>query len=505
MTKALLILVIVTACLGLFLFTFSSHVFPFTTDSLIYISAAQHWGAGEGLVFDNVFVQPPGPETLPLKLYPPGYSFLIALLSWLGMDPPMAALSITRFFYLLLPLGFFLVLSQVMPLTLAVVISAVCAFMFSYSECGLMAWTDIPFLSLSLISFFFAFKAVGPKSEKQFLYAFLSGLVSGAAVLTRNVGYALVLSIILGFLHFPVFRLINFKRILRIGRAYLMGVLLLLAPYWLRNFLVFGELNPYRLPPAKVALTENLLDYGHTLARMILINPSYFYILLVLVAGMLIWFLWALRPSFRSDKRRLLCAGTVILYFFIGSALVILSKTFYFMPEPINERYLIQYAWILMAGLVFSIHMGLQKLQEFAVFDKKGVALFLLLVFLLVQIFPAADFFFRQERNLKIAKTVEAHSPVLDKVPSDHVIVSNVMDMTAYFSHRKVKLLNGYMPSGLIHFLGDKQKFAVLIVKDRNEDFRSYLYPLAWLNPDGYTTLYQDDEIVLWMPQERAF
>jgi hypothetical protein len=189
----------------------------------------------------------------------------------------------------------------------------------------------------------------------------------------------------------------------------------------------------------------------------------------------------------------------------MGSALVILSKTLYFMPEPINERYLIQYAWIIMAGLSFSIYTGLCKFQEVTAFDKKGAVLFFLLGFLLLQIFPAVDFYFRQKKVLKIAKAVETRASVLDKVPPDHVIVSNVMDMTAYFSRRKVRLLNGYMPLGLVHFLEGKQKFAVWIVKERDEDLRSYLYPLAWLNPEGYTSLYQDRETALWLPLKRAF
>ena len=63
-----------------------------------------------------------------------------------------------------------------------------------------MAWTDIPFLFLSLISFFFVFKTVRTKNKEQLICAFLSGVFTGSSLLTRNVGYALLLSIGSGFI-----------------------------------------------------------------------------------------------------------------------------------------------------------------------------------------------------------------------------------------------------------------------------------------------------------------
>jgi hypothetical protein len=100
MLKTIIILVV---CSLILIFAFSPHVFLFTTDSLIYISTAQNIVEGNGLVFANVFVQPPGPDTLPLKLHPPGYSFLIAFLHMLGISAHTAALIIPRVFFLLLP------------------------------------------------------------------------------------------------------------------------------------------------------------------------------------------------------------------------------------------------------------------------------------------------------------------------------------------------------------------------------------------------------------------
>jgi len=112
-----------------------------------------------------------------------------------------------------------------------------------------------------------------------------------------------------------------------------------------------------------------------------------------------------------------------------------------------------------------------------------------------------ADLYFQQKRILNIAKKIETYAPLLSRIPEDHVIVSNVMDMTAFFSRRNIRLLNGYMPYGLIQLLGTKREFAVFIVKKRNEDYRSYLYPLSWLNPEGYRSVYSNRDVALWLPE----
>ena len=498
MIKPILILII---CSLILIFVFSPHVFPFTTDSLIYISTAQNIKEGNGLVFDNVFVQPPEPDALPLKLYPPGYSFLIAFLNTLGISAHTAALILPRFFFLLLPTGFFLVFNHIMPGKLSMVTAALCTFMFPYIRCALMAWTDIPFLFLSLISFFFVFKAAGTRNTGQLICAFLSGVFTGGSLLMRNAGYALLLSIGLGFILMAVLKIVSFKRLLKIVPSYIIGFSVLFMPYMIRNYMVFGKINPYRLPPANVTLTENLADYSHTLSRMILANPLYNVAVLVLMAGMLAWFMIAARQWIKTDKQKVFYASVLIIYFLSGSFLVILTKTIYFGPEKINERYLIQYAWIIVAGLSYCVYFLLSKLKTYGPIDTKAIVFLILMAFLLVQIFPAADLYFQQKRILNIAKKVEAHVPLLSRIPEDHVIVSNVMDMTAFFSRRSVRLLNGYMPYGLIRLLGTKRKFAVFIVKERNEDYRSYLYPLSWLNPEGYRPVYSNRDVALWLPE----
>ena len=498
MIKPVLVL---TICCLILVFAFSPHVFPFTTDSLIYISTAENIREGNGLAFDNVFVEPPEPDVLALKLHPPGYSFLIALLHSLGFSAYTAALIIPRFFFLLLPMGFFLVFSHMMPRKLSMVTAGLCALMFPYLRCALMAWADIPFLFLSLISFVLIFKTVSTGNKQQLACAFLSGVLTGGALLTRNAGYALVLSIGSGFILMFALKIMVFKKLLKVVCYYLAGFFSLVMPYMIRNYLVFGEVNPYRLPPANVTLSENLADYSQALSQTIFANPFYHGVLLVLMAGMLAWFMAAAGQWIKTDKHKIFCAAVLIIYFLSGSLLVILSKTMYFMPEKINERYLIQYAWIIVAGLSYGVYFLLSKLRTARPIDTRGVTFLILTAFLLVQIFPAADLYFQQKKTLYIAKKVETHAPLLFEIPKDHVIVSNIMDMTTFFSRRDVRLLNGYMPYGLLRILGAKRKFAVFIVKARHENYKSYLYPPAWLKPEGYRRVYSNRDVALWLPE----
>ncbi len=481
---------------------FAPHVFPFTTDSAIYVSTARHINEGNGLLFDNVYVQPAAPDRLPLNLHPPGYSLLIAFLNSLGMDTHVAALALPHFFFLLLPLVFFLVFSQFMPKKLSMVTAGLCTFMFPYLHCALMAWSDIPFLFFSLASFLFLFKSVKTEGREQLVYFFLSGLSVGFSLLLRNVGYALAASLGLTIILMAILRVVTFKRSIQAGVFYILGFSVMVFPYWIRNYVVFGRVNPFQLPPSQVTLTQNLMDYGNALSTMIFTHSFHAAALPILLLGMFIGFLIKVRGMVAMDKRAVVCLSALILYFLAGSFLLILSKTLYFMPEGINMRYLIQYAWIVMAALSYSVYFLLLKLKEHYSIDMKGVAVLILLVFALVQVFPATDFYFRQKKTLDFASKVRSSIDRLKQIPEDHVIVSNVADMTIFFSGRNVRMLGAYTPYGLIKLLGVKKKFAVFLIKERDENFRPYLYPPSWLNPHGYRSVYEDDEVALWAPQK---
>lgn len=495
MGKPLLILGLCALALVL---AFTPHVFPFTTDSVIYISTARHILDGEGIVFTNAFVEPADQETLPLSIQPPGYSLMIAFAGLLGLDVYPAALVVTCLFYALLPFGFYLVLGCLMPRKPALVIAGVCTFLFANLRCALMAWSDVPFLFLSLMVFSFTFRAIGTSGRRQLFNAFLAGLFVGLCLVTRNVGYAVLAAALTGLCLAAVVRLVSWKELARTLLVFTAAFFLPMLPYLVRNYVVLGRLSAFRYPPSNHPLAVNLLDYAHGLGGMIFANPGSYGLLGILAAGMIVWFLRSAVRSFKTDTTKIVCASVLILYFLGGSFMLVLARTLFFMPEPINERYLIQYAWPLVAGLSYSVFVGLSRLRERGLPDTRGAVVLLLMVYAVVQALSAVDLIAQQKRVLKIARTVESRVPVLARVPADHVIVSNVMDMTAVFSRREVRLLNGYLPYGLTQLLGPERDFSVFLIKERNEDFRSYLYPLSWLNPQGYRRVYEDRDVVLW-------
>jgi hypothetical protein len=387
-----------------------------------------------------------------------------------------------------------------MPKKLSVVTAVFCSFLFPNLKCALMAWSDIPFLFFSLTSFFFVFKVIKTEGKEQIIYCLLAGLSSGCSVLLRNVGYAVVLSAGFGFLLMIGARMVPFKKFIRMVLMFGLGFLIMMAPYMVRNYIVFGRINPFGLPPANVTFIQNWKDYSHTLANMLFANPFYDIFLLAIIGGMGIWFLARIKHMIQMDRKTFFCACVLGMYFFSGSFLLLLSKTLYFMPEQINERYLIQYVWIIIGGLSYGVFYLLVKLKKSYPMDIEGIVAIILMVFFIIQVFPASDFYFYQKTNLRLAEKVKRAVILIEKIPKDYIIVSNVADMASFFSGRSTRMLNGYMPQGLKMFLGNDRKFAVLIVKQRDENFWFYLYPMSWLNPEGYQFIYSDDDIVLWLP-----
>src|SRR5260370_36896248 len=102
-----LILMGQSVAIGFLLWLISGWVFPFTGDSMMYISTAEHIVRFQGLVFTNFFVQPPVPDVLPMSLTPPGYPVGIAMLKWMGINEYAAALILPRVCCLCLPFLFF--------------------------------------------------------------------------------------------------------------------------------------------------------------------------------------------------------------------------------------------------------------------------------------------------------------------------------------------------------------------------------------------------------------
>jgi len=330
----------------------------------------------------------------------------------------------------------------------------------------------------------------------------VSGLFIGCALLFRHAGLALLFSVGSGLLLMSVFKIIPLKQLIKVIGVFAMGVFIVYMPYLIRNYLVFGSINSYKLPPAQVSLLENITVYSQALSRMIFMVPHYNMVLITLIGGMIIFFVIKMGKLIKADKFIVLSIIILILYFLSGSFMVILFKTMYFAPEPINDRYLIQYAWVIVAGLSYCATCLLVKLKEAHAIDIKKITFLILLIFFFSQGFPAIDYYFQQRKVLNVVHKIEPSVPLLTQLPQETVIVSNVMDITYYFSRRNVRMLNGYTPYGLKMLIGINKKFAVFIVKMITKEPSAYLYPPSWRNPQGYRNIYSNRHVELWLPDE---
>lgn len=480
----------------------SGWVFPFTTDSLIYVTTAERLVSFKGLTFANIFVQPPASDFLPAMLEPPGYPLLIALLKLIGINEYKAAVLIPRLIFIFLPYLFFLIFRRLASPTVAFIAAFTATFMFSTIKVSLVAWTDVPYLAFSLVSIIMAFRMVEKEGKAGVLFIFLAGLIAGYAFLIRYIGLTLIAAIAVALASSTLLKIISWKNLFRIFCFYGLGMALVVLPFIVRNQIVFGTIQPYQMPPSESPFIVNVHDFFQGLALMFFANRFFEIVIVLMMAGLVLSFCLGAREWIKRDKKIWICALILMAYLIFDSVFLIVYKSICYGPEEINERYLLQIGWILVGGLVYLLNIGLQKIKERQMFDLKAISGFLLMAFLLVQIFPAADFYYNQKKIKDLSKKIKHYVPLVRDLPKDVVIVTNVADITYYFARRNVRMLANYTPYGLVKILGAKRKFVVFLIKEKEFLSRSWYYPDVWKMPYGYTRRYSDEHVELLFPPE---
>lgn len=491
-------------CLGILscvlLFSFSLGVFPFTTDSIIYITTAERVSAHHGLTHVNLFTHPASPDFLPSILQPPGFPLLISLFHSLGFSAYTVGVFLPRLCFLFLPLLFFMVFRKMMSLTPALIAAFVCSFMFSVIKCSLLVWSDVPYLLFCLISFVMAFRIIERKGQIHILFILLAGVMAGYAFLIRYIGLTLIVSIVLGFALCILFKIMSFKKFSKVLFFYSLGAAFVGMPFMLRNKIVFKTFQPYQLPHSIVPWQDNVRDYFQGLAEMIFAHYSFDKGVVILILLLGLFFVLQIKSGLQHNQQACVFVFILASYFVFNSVFLIAFKTVYFAPEKINERYLIQVAWILMGGLVYVIDTGLKKFSVDGRTSIKSITTLLIMAFLFIQIFPASDFYFFQKRIKNLSKEIQQYAPLLRLVPPDHVIVSNIAEITYYISQRNVRMLNGYTPYGLVTTLGLKRKFVVFLVKENEPLSDAWVFDKSWYMHDGYASIYFHGNVELLTP-----
>jgi len=492
------LLLVLQSCFCLILLIlFSSIVFPYTTDSLMHISIAQQMFKLKGMLYTNYFVTTPGPDFLPAITAPPGYPILIDILRATGINEYSGSILLPRFCFLLLPFLFFITFKKIMVPSCAMVASFVSTFMFSTVQCALMALTDIPYLVDCLVVFILVFRIIEKQGKESIFLMILSGALTGFSFLIRYVGVSLIATTLIGFLMGFLLGVISLKDFIKVTCFFIFGILVVICPYFIRNILVFGSAMP-AYPCTNVSLAGTAHAYFQELAAMFFINRSFECAMLVLIIGMAIFFAMNARKMMVNDRALLICTAMLFTYFSVHSLLLIVYIVKYSNIEGINYRYLIQVAWILVGAFVVALSALFKKLNMREPLDIQGITILFLLSFLLVQIFPASDFYYEQLGIQNLSRKIEHYLPLIQRLPAGYVIVSNVADITYYLAKRNVRMLSNYTPYGLQLLLGSKRKYAVFIVKN---DKRFGGYAPQWDTPYGYYRMYADGNVDFLLPR----
>jgi hypothetical protein len=330
------------------------------SDGVKYVQAARNLLNGKGLVHSRHGATAPWGEIWePLREWPPGYPILVAGVSRAtGLEPLTAALWITRLSWAILPALFLLCLRPLLPAWWAAAVALLAAFSPGFLASGTVARTDAPFsvlVCLTLLSVH-AFLA-----RERLRWLFVAGLIAGSSYTIRTVGLALIAAVPTALL---MTRLAagdshGRRRVARDLVAWVVGVAIAAGPLVVRNLEVFGKVQPYSLPPSTIGMVENLrwlvfavsaeISGNHDLGLWIAWNwPPL--VITILAGGSLVFAFVRTRiygeGGQGEDKTY---AAVLLIYAAASAAMLVLGRSTYQWGDLINERYVGQFTWIVLA------------------------------------------------------------------------------------------------------------------------------------------------------------
>ena len=363
-SRTFLILMGQSVAVGLLLMLISGWVFPYTMDSMIYISTAEHIVRFKGLLFTNFFIPPAVPDVLPLDDWPPGFPMSIAILKWAGINEYVAALILPRVCCLSLPFLFFGVFRKFVPDNVSFFASGMCSLTFSVLACSTIAWSDTPYLALTLLVLIMMFNIIERKALVRGSIIVLAGVLSGTAVLIKYLGISLIVSVGMCLIVGTVIRMVTLKDFIRTVCLYGLGICLPVVPYCIRNLIVFGVMGVYQSSTAKADFIPDMIFvirlYLQGLSSMIFGIGSFAWIIPIFIACFVIWFLGSAKHLMREHQTKFICLLLVVMYFFIHSIFLIYYRSVaLILANPdVDDRLLMQLSWILLGGVIFAVHGG---------------------------------------------------------------------------------------------------------------------------------------------------
>jgi hypothetical protein len=338
--------------------------FPYGVDSASYVEQAR------SLMTRGVFEVTGSNETevfVPETLFPPGYSIIIAIASKLLQLPAEVIAPILSLVALvLLPIVIIFCFQRIIGLKNALWIGILVVLTPSAVRHGYIAFSD----TLSLLWIIFSIYLLLKANNKPSVWIFL-GLLTGFSYLIRNANLSLIISMSL-FLAWTWFiEPENRKAIIKNTLIWLFGNSLIIVPWLIRNFLVFGKFQPYSMSPSTVGLIENIHDYIQSqldnlisiseLDKWLASNIAGLFLLFIILILLLYQVVITWKQWQKIEQNTFVISSIFVV---IYSAMVIVARTKYQWGEHIVGRYTLPNIPFILLDLVIIFKYSTLKINK---------------------------------------------------------------------------------------------------------------------------------------------
>lgn len=474
--------VLLSWAIGITLFVILDRTcYPIGCDSIRYFEAAENFMAGKGLMHSPGSPEPFEQSLVPLRLWPPGLSLLIATVSSLGFDTYYTAVWIPRISWLLaIPVSVYIF--RALGLRLAAGPLALLAMLsFGVFVPSAKVLSDTPYLLFTLLCFLLFYRAL--KQDSAWFFATGSGLCAAVAYSIRNVGMSLLIAIPLTLIILLAIRATSRGQSMRLLALWLGGALPIVAALKLRSLMVFGMLEPYSMEPSTVGVVPNVrwMVFGilhditglKNLSLEITWNRWAFAVTAIAGVGALLALFggWLHEQAKTYATDRIALGIATGLYCAGGMAIVIVARSRYEWGELINSRHAGQYNLLLLAMCAAGLEAKMWNRRTILVLSLSAMCVPLLLC----RIFGIADLV-KQEvtPGLVIARDQEVISAIR-LLPENAMILSNDGPLLTSVSGRDVRTITPVEVKGVVNPYEEQLQEVTSALSNRRPIFAGFV------------------------------
>ncbi|MEP6830113.1 MAG: hypothetical protein ABI963_07220 [Rhizomicrobium sp.] len=336
-------------------------------DASYYVEAARNLLAGKGVVMTGDVSDLPK-IYVPVSFWPPGFPAMVGFFSKLaGVDPLWMAPRIDWVCWALVPVALLFALRPILNSWYVHIISLLVLISPGTTMIAWLPMTDMPFMLLSIASFGFLFRATGAVVRP--IPLLVSGILCGLAYLFRNVALAAFAAVIGAYAALVLLRLMSVKVAFQKSLWWGAGAAMMVIPLLIRNLNVFGSLQPYTMAPSTLGYIANIRYFvAAVLGDVVAIRAIHHAVTWnnTAMAGLVVAVLlatWLMRTRAMRIWRGLDPSAKEIIallsaYFVAGAAVLIAARSRYQWGEFIDLRHVLQYDWILLAGVALFLERG---------------------------------------------------------------------------------------------------------------------------------------------------